>query len=153
MSSILFIFIIQAFIDIYVPTTKQAEFRFFPKHKNKNNSTLNSRLFNQPAQSKRNAFHLNKTFYINDSFFLFDSYPDIEKATPDIFKHFTRFGLIMHTGNERTRSKTVAMSFPSTLNQEQEAKEETMPKEPLLHKWHQNPLHQTLQIPRLNNNT
>jgi hypothetical protein len=102
-------------------------------------------LTNQPNQKEMPSI---------DSFFLFDSYPDIEKATPDIFKHFTRFGLIMHTGNERRRSKTVAMSFPSTLNQaKQEAKEEMIPKEPLLHKWHQNPLHQTLQIPRLNNNT
>ncbi len=130
MSSILFIFIIQAFIDTYMPTTKQAEFRFFPKHNNGNDNTLNGRLLNQPTQSKGKAFYLNKTFYVDDSFFLFNSYQDIEKATPNILKHFTRFCLIVHIVNGRIHSKTEAMFFLSTLNQaKQEVKEETMPED------------------------
>jgi hypothetical protein len=123
MSSILFIFIIQAFIDTYKPTTKQAEFRFFPPHGK--DQTLNDRLLKQPTISKGKTFHLDKTFYIDGSFFLFNSYQDIKKAAPAILKHFARFGLTMHIGNYKKCSKTEVMFPPSTLNlAKQEAKEE-----------------------------
>jgi hypothetical protein len=54
MSSILFIFIIQGFIDTYMPTTKQAEFRSSPNIKMEMTTPLMvDYLTNQPNQKER----------------------------------------------------------------------------------------------------
>jgi hypothetical protein len=79
MSSLLFIYIIQAFNDTPKSLPKQPEFRFFPENKNGNPHTQNGRLLNQPTNSKGQTFNLDKTFYIDDSFFLFDSIEDLKQ--------------------------------------------------------------------------
>jgi hypothetical protein len=64
-----FVYLIQAFINIYKPLPKQPEFRFFPENKNGNLQTQNGVLLNQPTNSKGQPFNFDKTFYINDIFF------------------------------------------------------------------------------------
>jgi len=71
MSPILFLFVMQAFMDTLKIDTPPAEFRYFPEHKNGNLASLNGRLIGQPTASKGNLFHFNKSFYVDDSVFLY----------------------------------------------------------------------------------
>jgi hypothetical protein len=70
MSPILFLFVMQAFMDTLKIDIPPAEFRYFPEHKNGNLKSLNGHLNGQPTASKGNPIHFNKSFYVDDSVFL-----------------------------------------------------------------------------------
>jgi hypothetical protein len=50
--------------------------------------------------------------YVNDSAFLFPTQEDMEKGMALIYHHFSRFGLKMHIGHDRDKSKTGCVFFP-----------------------------------------
>jgi Reverse transcriptase (RNA-dependent DNA polymerase) len=54
------------------------------------------------------------SYYVDDAAFLFLNRKDIEKASPMIVHHFSRFGLTVHYGDKRNdeKSKTEAMYIP-----------------------------------------
>jgi hypothetical protein len=60
-----------------------------------------------------------KSYYVDDAAFLFLNRENIERASKLIMKHFKRFGLTVHSGDERTNesSKTEAMHIPKQNQQ------------------------------------
>jgi hypothetical protein len=118
----------QAFMDTLKIDTPPAEFCYFPKHKNGNLESLNRHLIGQPTASKGNLFHFNKSFYVDDSAFLYENKEDLEVAAKTILDHFKKFGLTMHVGDQKSKSKSEAMFFPTSIKETiKQRKEKTTP--------------------------
>jgi len=120
MSSVLFLFVIQAFLETLQLQTPPVQFAHFPDNKNVNSKSLKGRLLSQSSKAKGTPFAFNSSFYVEDSFFLFQTKQQLQQAIIDLDKHFARFGLIMHLGSSKTKSKSEAMFFPSRLKQAKE---------------------------------
>jgi hypothetical protein len=56
-----------------------------------------------------------RSFYVDDSVFLYENKEDLEKAATTILHHFKKFGLTMHAGDQKTKSKSEAMFFPTSI--------------------------------------
>ena len=117
MSPVLFLFVIQAFLDTLKLSSKPIYFTYFPENKNGNISTTKGRLTSQNTTAKGTPFNFNTSFYVDDSFFIFETIEELRQATVELDQHFSRFGLIMHLGSETSRSKSEAMFFANSLMQ------------------------------------
>ena len=117
MSSVLFLFVIQAFLDTLQLKTQPSQFAYFPENKNNNSKSQKGRLLSQNTTAKGSPFFFNSSFYVDDSFFLFNSRSELHQAIIELDKHFSRFGLIMHLGSNTVKSKSEAMFFPASLKQ------------------------------------
>jgi hypothetical protein len=117
MSPVLFLFVIQAFLDTLKLSSKPIYFTHFPENKNGNLSTTKGRLISQNTTAKGTPFNFNTSFYVDDSFFIFETIEELRQAIVELDQHFSRFGLIMHLGSETSRSKSEAMFFPNSLKQ------------------------------------
>jgi len=117
MSSVLFLFVIQAFLDTLKLQAQPVQYAFFPENKNGNLATIKGRLLSQNTSAKGTPFLFNSSFYVDDSFFLFATRQELQQAIEDIDQHFARFGLIMHLGSQTSKSKPEAMFFQSSLQQ------------------------------------
>jgi hypothetical protein len=117
MSPVLFLFVIQAFLDTLQLKSQPVEYAYFPENKNGNSKTCKGRLLSQDTTAKGTPFFFSSSFYVDDSFFIFQTRQELQQAIIDLDKHFARFGLIMHLGSENTKSKSEAMFFPSSLKQ------------------------------------
>mmetsp|Transcript_1493 Transcript_1493/g.2313 ORF Transcript_1493/g.2313 Transcript_1493/m.2313 type:complete len:881 (+) Transcript_1493:452-3094(+) len=115
MSPVLFLFVIQAFLETLQLTAQPAQFTFFPDNKNNNSKTQKGRLLSQNTTAKGNPFFFNSSFYVDDSFFLFQSRSELHQAITEINEHFSRFGLTMHLGSGTVKAKSEAMYFPPSL--------------------------------------
>ena len=120
MSSVLFLFVMQAFLETLQLQTPSIQFAHFPSNKIGNLSSQKGRLLSQNSRAKGTPFTFNSSFYVDDSFFLFQTKQQLEQAIIELDKHFARFGLIMHLGSPNTKSKSEAMFFPSSLKQAKE---------------------------------
>ena len=70
------------------------------------------------SSPKGKPFFFNSSFHVHDSFFIFQNPHELLQAIIQIdTKHFSRFGLIMHLGSEKSKSKSEAMFFPASLKQ------------------------------------
>ena len=79
------------------------EFRYFP---NRTNAKLQpGRLITQPTKSQGKTFNLDNLLYVDDGSFLFATKDHLEKATQQLFDHFTKFRLQVHVGTEKTNQK------------------------------------------------
>jgi hypothetical protein len=117
MSPVLFLFVIQAFLETLQLKTEPILFSHFPENKNGNLRTCKGRLLSQNTKAKGSLFNFNASFYVDDSFFCFQTKQELHQAATDLNKHFSRFGLIMHLGSNTSKSKSEAMFFPATLKQ------------------------------------
>ena len=117
MSPVLFLFVIQAFLETLQLKAQPAQFAFFPEKKNSSSKSQNGRLLSQNTTAKGSPFSFNTSFYVDDSFFLFHSRSELHQAITQLDKHFSRFGLIMHLGSNSIKSKSEAMFFPASLKQ------------------------------------
>jgi hypothetical protein len=117
MSPVLFLFVMQAFLETLQLNLQPTLFAHFPENKNKNPLTCKGKLLGQNTKAKGTPFNFNSSLYVDDSFFCFQNREDLLKATIDLNTHFARFGLTMHLGSENTKSKSEAMYFPPTLKQ------------------------------------
>ena len=98
MSPILFLFVIQAFLDILKLSSKPINFSHLPENKNgKLNSTKGS-LLSQNTSAKGTPFQFSSSFYVDDSFFVFETIQELQTAITELNQHFSHFGLIMHLG-------------------------------------------------------
>jgi hypothetical protein len=71
MSPVLFIFVMQAFLDSLKLNTEKAEFSFFLENKNGNPQTCKGRLLNKNTSERRRTFDFRDTLYVDNSMFLF----------------------------------------------------------------------------------
>ena len=117
MSPVLFLFLIQAFLDTLQIRSQPIQYTYFPEHKNGNSKTCRGRLLSQNTTAKGTPFYFNSSFYVDDSFFIFQTRQELHQAIIDLDNHFARFGLIMHLGSDKIKSKSEAMFFPSSLKQ------------------------------------
>jgi hypothetical protein len=117
MSPVLFLFVIQAFLDTLKLSSKPIHFSYFPENKNGNPHTIKGRLVSQNTTARGKPFNFNSSFYVDDSFFVFETIEELRQAIIELDQHFSRFGLIMHLGSETSKSKSEAMFFPSSLKQ------------------------------------
>ena len=117
MSPVLFLFVIQAFLDTLQLSSKATLYSYFPENKNGNLNSTKGRLISQNTSAKGSPFEFVSSFYVDDSFFVFETRQELQQATIELNEHFARFGLIMHLGNETTKSKSEAMFFPASLKQ------------------------------------
>jgi hypothetical protein len=117
MSPVLFLFVMQAFLETLHFKSQPIQFSYFPENKNKNLHTCKGRLLSQNTKAKGSPFSFNSSFYVDDSFFCFQRRDELHQATIDLNNHFNRFRLTMHIGSDTTKSKSEAMFFPSTLKQ------------------------------------
>jgi hypothetical protein len=124
MSPVLFLFVMQAFLDTIEINAQQIEFSFFPKNKNGNLQTCKGRLLNQNTSAKGKTFDFRNALYVDDSMFLFNTRTELEETASRLQKHFARFGLVMHVGNSTTKSKSEAMYFPPSLAEARKLEEE-----------------------------
>mmetsp|Transcript_22629 Transcript_22629/g.32396 ORF Transcript_22629/g.32396 Transcript_22629/m.32396 type:complete len:650 (+) Transcript_22629:1533-3482(+) len=120
MSSVLFLFVMQAFLETLQLKNPPILFTHFPENKNGNIKTKKGRLLSQNTKARGTPFTFNSSFYVDDSFFLFQTKQQLEQAIIDLDHHFTRFGLIMHLGTPKTKSKSEAMYFSPSLKQAKE---------------------------------
>ena len=119
MSPVLFLFVIQAFVDTLNLNIQPTQFAYFPENKNGNLATIKGRLLSQDTSAKGTPLPFNTSFYVDDSFFLFSTKQELQQAIETLDKHFARFGLIMHLGSKKQKSKSEAMYFPPSLQQAQ----------------------------------
>ena len=117
MSPVLFLFVIQAFLDTLKLSSNPINFSHFPENKNGNLDTIKGRLVSQNTTAKGTPFSFNSSFYVDDSFFVFETIQELRQAIIELNQHFSRFGLIMHLGSETSKSKSEAMFFPNSLKQ------------------------------------
>ena len=115
MAPLLFLFLMQAFAETLVDSWEEADIEVptFNYHRNRDNPI--GRLVNQRSQSKGTLLRLNNLLYVDDGAFIFTNKANMIKAAEIIYKHFARFGLIMHIGRDGKKSKTEAMYFPPKL--------------------------------------
>ena len=95
MSSVLFLFVMQAFLETLQLQTPSIQFAHFPSNKNKNLKSQKGRLLSQSSKAKGSPFTFNSSFYVDDSFFLFQTRQQLQQAVTELHKHFARFGLII----------------------------------------------------------
>ena len=115
MSSILFIYVIQAFLDTLHLQNPTIQFHHFPEKKCETR-TIMGRLLSQNTNAKVYPFSSTLLFMLMTA----SSHAKGNKLKQTIIymnKHFTCFGLIMHLGSESTKSKSEAMYFPPLLTQ------------------------------------
>jgi hypothetical protein len=117
MSPILFLFVIEAFLDTLKLKTQPINFAYFPKNKNGRPETVKGRLVNQSTKAKGVAFELQSSFYVDDNFFVFQNKDELHEAVDVLNNHFSRFGLNMHLGAGASKSKSEAMFFPAFLKE------------------------------------
>mmetsp|Transcript_22634 Transcript_22634/g.32410 ORF Transcript_22634/g.32410 Transcript_22634/m.32410 type:complete len:166 (-) Transcript_22634:136-633(-) len=117
MSSILFLFAIQAILDTLKLQTQPVQYADFPENKNSNLATIKGRLLSQNTSSKGTPLLFYSYFYVDDSFFLFSTRQELQQAIEELNKHFAHFGLIMHLGSETSKSKSEATYFQSSIQQ------------------------------------
>jgi hypothetical protein len=117
MSPVLFLYVMQAFLETLQIKSQPVQFSYFPENKNGNLHTSKGRLLSQNTKAKGLSFDFNSSFYVDDSFFCFQTRHELHQATEDLNAHFARFGLIMHIGSDTSKSKSEAMFFPSSLKQ------------------------------------
>ncbi len=70
MSPVLFLFVIQAFLDTLKLKLHPINFSYFPENKNGNAKPAKGRLINQNTSTKDTIFDMQSSFYFNDSIFI-----------------------------------------------------------------------------------
>ncbi len=115
-SPILFLFVMMAATDSFTTSFQLKDkltFHYFPEKKkaHKQNGRLKGRRINK----KGTTFEVENLLYVYDGTFICNNRNNLERLTQNLHAHFLKFGLKMHVGNGNENSKTVAMYFPSTL--------------------------------------
>jgi hypothetical protein len=111
MSPVLFLFVMQAFLDTLQLNSQPIQFSYFPENKNENLATCTGRLLGQNTAAKGTPFNFHSSFYVDNSFFIFTNKQELHSALVQLNKHFARFGLTMHIGCPTTKSKTECLFF------------------------------------------
>jgi hypothetical protein len=65
----------------------------------------------QAWDMKGTTFKINHILYVDDGMFMLETKSDMIKGTEILRKHMLHFGLIMHIGRDRKKSKTEAVYF------------------------------------------
>jgi hypothetical protein len=71
MSPVLFLFVMQGFLDTLQLDAQPVQFSYFPDNKNGNLATCKGRLLGQKFAAKGTTFDFRSSFYVDDSFFSF----------------------------------------------------------------------------------
>ena len=90
---VLFLFVIQAFLDTLNLKIQPVQFAYFPENKNSNLATIKGRLLSQDTFAKGTPLSFNTSFYVDDSSFLFSTKEELQQAIESLDKHSARFGL------------------------------------------------------------
>ena len=117
MYPVLFLFVIQAFLDTLKLESCPTKFSYFRENKNGNTRTTKGRLLNQNSTAIGTVFELQSSFYVDDSCFIFQDRDGLKNAINVLDTHFSRFGLKMHVGSSTAKAKSEAMFFPSSLKE------------------------------------
>jgi hypothetical protein len=117
MPPVLFLYVMQAFLETLQLKSQPIQFSYFPKNKIGNLHTSKGRLLGQNTKARGLPFEFNSPFYIDNSFFCFQTRQELHQATIELNAHFARFGLIMHIGSNTSKSKSEAIFFPTSLKQ------------------------------------
>ncbi len=102
MSPILFLFVMQAFLETLNLKAQPRQFSYFLVNKNGNLHTRKGRLLSQNTKAKGSTFNFSSSFYIDDSYLCFQTKQELQHATTELSAHFARFGLIPETGQNRS---------------------------------------------------
>ena len=70
---VLFLFVIQAFLDTLQLSSSLIRFSYFLENKNGNLSTTKGRLISQNTNTKGSLFEFTSYFYVDDYFFVFET--------------------------------------------------------------------------------
>ena len=98
MSPVLYLFVIQAFLDTLQMKSQPVQYAYFHENKNGNAKTCKGRLLSQDTTPKGMPFFFSSSFYVDDSFFVFENRQELLQAVTDLDRHFARFRLIMILG-------------------------------------------------------
>jgi hypothetical protein len=121
MAGILFLFVIQAATETYVPIQmpeeESIEFRYFKIQREEKKQR--GKLVGQNTTSKGEKLHINNSLYMDDGAFLFTTLQALQTNAQEIFNHFAKFGLLVHVGRiengKKIKSKTEAVFFPNKI--------------------------------------
>jgi hypothetical protein len=119
MAPLLFLFPMQTFREILEKKwidewgIKSLEYKHIFRQKTERGSLLG-----QATKSAGTSFNLFYQLYVDDGGFLFTNKADMIKGAELIHDHFAQFGLKIHIGRVRGKSKTEAMYCPHSLQAE-----------------------------------
>ena len=118
MAPVLFLFLMSAFAKtletvwkeegIEVVTVQTVEEQDFLDGK----GAIKSHTIEEYTSGSLTAFEILQCLYVDDGAFVFSTRNEMKKGLDLIFTHFARFGLEMHIGRGRTKSKTECVFFP-----------------------------------------
>ena len=83
MSSVLFLFVMQAFLETLQLKRPPILFTHFPENENGNVKTQKGRLLSQNTKARGTLFTFDSSFYVDNSFFLFQTKQQLEQAIID----------------------------------------------------------------------
>ena len=122
MAPILFLFIMQAFSEILERKwtsewdMEPPDFRFLPTK-----NVERGRLLGQNAKTSGTPFDFFYQLYVDDGVFLFTNKDDMTRGAGLIYDLFAELGLKMHIGRNGSQSKTEAVFFPTSLQNDKYA--------------------------------
>ena len=119
----LFLLVMQAAIETLETnsTSTKLEFRHHPLANNPDKQK--GRLQGQAMKWKGETLLVNNLLYVDDGAFAFPTRQSLEEGAQQIYDHLTKFGLEMHIGTEKAKSKTEAMYVPPSLEEAQASNE------------------------------
>jgi hypothetical protein len=104
MSTVLFLFVMQAFLDILDIIAQTIKFSQFPENRNGNIFTCKGRLLGQNVNAKGKSFTLRSPFLVDESAFILNHF-DLERTVTALYKHFACFELSMHVRTAQKSSR------------------------------------------------
>jgi hypothetical protein len=111
MADVLFILVMQAMAETLTPLWEQARIAIpeFLFHKETNKLYGKMKGKGKKFKTKGTMFELFLLLYVDKGSFMFELRTDMEKGTTVLFHHMKCFGLLMHIGRNRGKSKTEAL--------------------------------------------
>ena len=102
MSPVLFLFVIQAFLDTLQMKSQPIQYGYSLKTWMENTKTCKGRLLSQYTTAKGTPFFFSLSFYVDDSFFVFQNCQELQQAIIDLDKHFKPEWISSKTNFQKT---------------------------------------------------
>ena len=115
MSPVLFLFVMAAFAETLEIEWEKENIPKVEFHHTPFQQIAQGQLISHPANKLSNGeiFEIIQTLFVDDGAFVFESRNDLARGLELIQKVFAMFGLEMHTGKIRGKSKTECMFIPA----------------------------------------
>ena len=119
MALILFLYVMQAAIETLQSrlTCNKLNFKYFPIQKKQLKSPIQLSLASTRTTktTKGNPFQVDNLLYIDNGACLFETLKELTTVSQIIYYHFMKFGLQMHVGMKKQKSKKEAKFYPPSL--------------------------------------